>query len=93
MMMGFLEVIFATLNQVICEYSFRAIDMGGSMYIHAFGAYFGLAVVTAYKFKHAENNKNNSSGYISNTFALLGTIFLFMYWPSFNSALAVGPGR
>lgn len=48
--MTFLEVIFITLNQVICEYALRAIDMGGSMYIHVFGAFFGLGVITSYKF-------------------------------------------
>ena len=67
--------------------------MGGSMYIHAFGAYFGLAVCLAYKFKDATNNNRNSSSYYSNIFAFIGTMFLFMYWPSFNSALASGTGR
>lgn len=91
--MTFFEVIFLTLNQVICEYKLGALDMGGSMYIHAFGAYFGLAVVMLNKLKKKENFKRNTSGYYSNIFAMIGTLFLFMYWPSFNSALASGTGR
>ena len=38
-----LEVIFYGLNETICVSQFKAVDMGGSMYVHTFGAYFGLA--------------------------------------------------
>ena len=67
--------------------------MGGSLYIHAFGAYFGLGLVLAYKFKKANDNPWNCVGYYSSVFAFIGTLFLFLFWPSFNSALASGNGR
>ena len=92
-MMTLIEIIFITLNQLICEYSLRAIDMGGSMYIHTFGAFFGLSLVMAYKFKGANVNINRVIGYYSATFSFIGTLFLFLFWPSFNSALALGSGR
>ena len=38
-----IEVIFYSLNEAICAGVFQAVDMGGSMYVHTFGAYFGLA--------------------------------------------------
>lgn len=38
-----LEVIFYALNETIGAGIFKAVDMGGSMYVHTFGAYFGLA--------------------------------------------------
>jgi len=62
-----------------------AVDVGGSMYIHTFGAYFGLAASFALKGKFKDFSKCASS-YNSNLFGFIGTIFLWMYWPSFNSA-------
>ena len=91
--MAFIEIILVTLNQSIGELKLGAIDMGGSMYIHAFGGFFGLAVVLAYKFKKATDNVRNGISYNSVTFAFIGTLFLWAYWPSFNSALASGNGR
>lgn len=42
--MAFLEVIFYAINESIGAIKFEAVDMGGSMFVHTFGAYFGLAV-------------------------------------------------
>ena len=36
---AFMELIFYSLNEAICVLKIEAIDLGGSMYIHAFGAY------------------------------------------------------
>lgn len=38
-----LEIVFYGLNEAICAGKLGAVDMGGSMYVHTFGAYFGLA--------------------------------------------------
>jgi ammonium transporter Rh len=37
-----LEVIFYGLNKTVCIHFFGAVDLGSSMYVHMFGAYFGL---------------------------------------------------
>ena len=63
------------------------------MYVHTFGAYFGLAasyffVIEKTKASLASENSNAVGGYTSQTIAMVGTLFLFMYWPSFNGALA-----
>jgi len=86
-----LEIIFYALNEGICAGLLMAVDMGGSMYVHTFGAYFGLAA--SYHFKNKICNKppaadDNAGGYLSQTIAMIGTLFLFMFWPSFNGALA-----
>ena len=64
--------------------------MGGSMYIHTFGAYFGLSAAFFFHRKNAIEDKHgkNCGGYTSQYVAMIGTIFLFMFWPSFNAALA-----
>lgn len=63
------------------------------MYIHTFGAFFGLSLVLSYKFIGAYEHRNKVLGYYSSTFSFIGTIFLFLFWPSFNAALALGNGK
>ena len=47
-----------------------------------FGAYFGLAV--AYMIGKPTASTEAEEGHISDLFSLIGTIFLWIYWPSFN---------
>ncbi|MDO4485272.1 MAG: ammonium transporter [Bacillota bacterium] len=62
-------------------------DTGGSVVIHAFGAYFGLGLVatTAKKFENGPSCETDST---SNQFSLLGSLVLWVFWPSFTSAVA-----
>jgi len=66
-------------------------DIGGSIVIHAFGAYFGLGVVTN-TFKKFENLPECDNDKLSNQFCLVGSMVLWIFWPSFTSAL-VGPSE
>ncbi|XP_053460508.1 ammonium transporter Rh type B isoform X2 [Nycticebus coucang] len=60
-------------------------DAGGSMTIHTFGAYFGLALSRVLYRPRLEKSRQGSV-YHSDLFAMIGTIFLWVFWPSFNSA-------
>lgn len=84
------ELVFYSINESIGVVKYQAVDMGGSMYVHTFGAYFGLAL----SFFLTNKEKVKKSRFISNResdlFAMIGTLFLWMFWPSFNGALAVG---
>ncbi|XP_077480600.1 ammonium transporter Rh type C 2 isoform X1 [Stigmatopora argus] len=87
-------------------------DAGGSMVIHAFGGYYGLAISwVLYRPKLKLSKRLNGSVYHSDLFAMIGTrlppletacksrqatsdsprftgtLFLWMFWPSFNSAI------
>lgn len=63
-------------------------DAGGSMVIHAFGGYYGLAISwVLYRPKLHQSKSLNGSIYHSDMFAMIGTLFLWMFWPSFNSAI------
>jgi len=80
--MAILEIIVYALNEQICVVKYEAVDMGGSMYVHSFGAYFGLAasaVFGAPKGDEHEVEKRNTAIYHSDLFAMVGTIFLFMF--------------
>ncbi|KAI4481849.1 hypothetical protein M0804_009370 [Polistes exclamans] len=72
----------------------KAVDAGDSMYVHAFGAYFGLAVsfVFGRKDKPKEHHLEGPS-YQSDIFAMIGTVFLWLFWPSFNSASLDGDSQ
>lgn len=60
------------------------------MIIHTFGAYFGLSVALFYRGEDAikDKNKLGSGNYLSDLVSMIGTLFLFCFWPSFNGALA-----
>jgi len=87
-----LELVFYAVNESIGAKQFKAVDMGGSMFVHAFGAYFGLAVsyVISSKEKIGKAKSKFLSTKESDLFAMIGTLFLFVFWPSFNGALADG---
>ncbi|KAK7479050.1 hypothetical protein BaRGS_00029720, partial [Batillaria attramentaria] len=85
----FLEIILFSVNEWIGLSLLEVVDVGGSMFVHAFGAYFGLAVSRMLYRKDVEEATKEGSVYHSDLFSMIGTIFLWLFWPSFNSALAV----
>ena len=85
--MSFFEVICFAINEYILVELLEVIDAGGSMVIHAFGAFFGLALTLQMGVPAPAKQTHNTSRYSSDVFAMIGTLFLWMYWPSFNAAL------
>lgn len=93
-----IEVVLSTVNEFIGIYLLKASDMGGSIFLHTFGAYYGLAVsrmVDVYRPRSQFDHKSTlrSTSYHSDMFSILGTIFLWVYWPSFNAAGAGSLGE
>ena len=88
------HIFFFTINKQIILQLFKVSDIGGSMIIHTYGAYFGLAASFFFYRKEAskDENKQGKGNYLSGLIAMTGTLFLFCYFPSFNSALAKVPG-
>ena len=93
LVMGFMEPMFYWVNIYCCLFAsqIEAIDIGGGMVIHMFGAYFGLAVTWFLTNRRTRGHEDNTSCYSSDIFSLLGTLILWIMWPSFNAALA-NPG-
>ena len=84
LIMGLVQIIGYTLNEQIVYERIGVFDAGGSTAIHTFGAYFGLAVSLVLSRVARPKNKPVSD-YNSNIFAMIGTLFLWMFWPSFNA--------
>uniref|UniRef100_A0A8C1MDX4 Ammonium transporter Rh type C-like 2 n=1 Tax=Cyprinus carpio TaxID=7962 RepID=A0A8C1MDX4_CYPCA len=80
--------LFAVEEYIILNI-LHAKDAGGSMVIHTFGAYYGLSISWVLYRPDLDKSKHlNGSVYHSDVFAMIGTLFLWMFWPSFNSAIA-----
>ncbi len=82
-----IEIVVFSINVHIGVDILGAVDAGGSMFVHTFGAYFGLACARVLNQKWHDSHAKNGPVYHSDLFAMIGTIFLWMCWPSFNAAL------
>ncbi|XP_037587817.1 ammonium transporter Rh type B isoform X2 [Cebus imitator] len=95
LLMALLEVVLFGINEFVLLNLLGVRDAGGSMTIHTFGAYFGLVLSRVlYRPQLEKSRHRQGSIYHSDLFAMIGTIFLWIFWPSFNSALtALGAGQ
>ncbi|XP_054718233.1 ammonium transporter Rh type A-like [Uloborus diversus] len=91
--MSIIEIAIFGCNEHLGVHIFKAADIGGSIFLHTFGAYFGLAVSYMLYRKDFNGSSKEGANYHSDIFAMIGTIFLWLFWPSFNSAMAVGSER
>ncbi|CAH1390428.1 unnamed protein product [Nezara viridula] len=80
-LVAFLEVPVYLLNAHIGD-KISVSDPGGSIFVHVFGAYFGLSVSRI--LGKPKCNNLEATSYTSDMFAMIGTLFLWVFWPSFN---------
>ena len=62
------------------------VDSAGSVIIHAFGAYFGLGLAVALTSKK-QREVDIVSDAASNRFSMIGSMVLWLFWPSFCCAV------
>ena len=92
MLLGILFVPFYALNEWVVLngglglISGKVVDTGGSIVIHAFGAIFGLAVATSMT-TQKEYQTPIECDDTSDRYSLLGSMVLWVFWPSFCAAL------
>ena len=70
-------------------------DFGGAIAIHTFGAYFGLAANWVLVARHkgaGSGHPRNAPSYGTDLTSALGTLLLWLFWPSFNAAVATVGG-
>ncbi|XP_030372188.1 ammonium transporter Rh type A [Scaptodrosophila lebanonensis] len=92
--MALVEIALFAANEFVALNVLKITDTGGSITVHAFGAYFGLAVAFILRPSKDQNEAGKHEGptYTSDLFAMIGSLFLWIYWPSFNSVLAQDTG-
>ena len=89
------ETILSSLNLKLCDVKLKIIDTGGGLYIHTFGALFGIAIyIVLFRSKKkrarlSAYNRANITNYLSNITCFVGALFILNYLPSFNSGLAL----
>jgi ammonium transporter Rh len=88
-----IELVCYCANKVYFLTNHLAIaDCGGTIIIHLFGCYFGLACSATLGV--SKDSDLNGSTYTSDLFSLIGTVFLWLFWPSFVAgALPAGDGQ
>ena len=67
------EAVFYSINKVIIVFGLlKAKDGGGTIIIHMFGAYFGLACAYILGPQEKASSENNSASRVSDVFSLAG---------------------
>ncbi|NOY50400.1 MAG: ammonium transporter [Chlorobi bacterium] len=90
-LLGILFIPFYILNElVVVEDYFQFVgtvaDTGGSIVIHSFGAIFGISAAISLT-SRAQMEEPIESDATSDRFSLLGSMVLWVFWPSFCAAL------
>lgn len=90
LVMALLEVpVFAVTEWAVLKY-LKINDAGGSILVHLFACYFGLGVTfVLYRPSLNEGHTKENTSYHSDILSVMGTLFLWVFWPSFNSALTL----
>ncbi|NWI66208.1 RHD protein, partial [Todus mexicanus] len=91
-LMTVVEIIYFLLSRWTNRRFLEISEDKGMMHVHLFGAYFGLAVSSRFSEPSPMSEKNASTSK-SDLFSMLGTLFLWVFWPSFNSLLATHESR
>ncbi|XP_066424011.1 ammonium transporter Rh type B [Molothrus aeneus] len=92
LLLALLEVTLCTLNEFILLSLMGVSDTGGSLTVHTFGAYFGLMVSRLLYQPHKDKSKREEQqdkGHQTGAFAVVGTIYLWIFWPSSISTTTV----
>ncbi|NXT72591.1 RHBGA protein, partial [Chaetops frenatus] len=92
LLLALLEVILGTLNEYILLSLMGVSDSGRSLTVHTFGAYFGLMVSRVLYQPHKDKRKREElqdMGHQTDVFAVVGTIYVWIFWPSFTSTTSV----
>ncbi|XP_063276527.1 ammonium transporter Rh type B isoform X1 [Prinia subflava] len=92
LLLALLEVTLCSLNEYILLSLMGVSDSGRSLSVHTFGAYFGLMVSRVLYQPHKDKRKREErqdTGHQRDVFAVVGTIYLWIFWPSFPSATTV----
>jgi ammonium transporter Rh len=86
MVVTFFHMVFYAINNNLCRVTMAAADVGGTLTVHLFGAYFGLI---ASKFiTNSDKAKKIAADGNQDRWAIFGTLLLFVLFPAWNAVYA-----
>ncbi|KAJ8333124.1 hypothetical protein SKAU_G00420200 [Synaphobranchus kaupii] len=86
--MALLEVTGFMANRWILQTFLKVQPIDAIMMLHVFGAYFGLMMSwVLYRSGLEPRHEKEATDRRTGLFATMGALFLWMFWPSFNSVL------
>merc|ERR1719490_143252 len=88
LVMTVLEITLFVINEKIGRDYVGAVDAGDTIFVHIFGAYFGLTVARVLARPDIAKSSLEGTTATSDLFSMVGTVFLWMFWPSFNAGAA-----
>ncbi|NXG69291.1 RHD protein, partial [Baryphthengus martii] len=91
-LMTVVEIIVFHISRWTNERILQIPENTSMMHVHLFGAYFGLAVSSRFSGPLPRSEKNTST-LKSDLLSMLGTLFLWVFWPSFNSVLLTNKNK
>ncbi|KAI6171142.1 Ammonium transporter domain containing protein [Aphelenchoides bicaudatus] len=86
--LALIEAPVSILNEHLVLNILGAGDVGGAIVVHFFGAIFGIVVARIVFQPQHKHSEHQGSIYHSDIFSFIGTVFLWAFWPSFNSIFA-----
>ncbi|NXS98999.1 RHBGB protein, partial [Jacana jacana] len=90
LLLTLLGVTFSSINEYILHSLLGISDSGGSLTVHTFGAYFGLMVSRIlHRPRRGKRKELLDTGHQADVFSVAGTIYLWIFWPSFTSSTTV----
>ncbi|NXX31609.1 RHBGB protein, partial [Nicator chloris] len=92
LLLALLEVTLCSLNEYILLSLMGVSDSGRALTVHTFGAYFGLMASRVLYQPQKDKRKREGQqdvGHQTDVFAVVGTIYLWIFWPSFTSTTTV----
>ncbi|KAM6913173.1 rh blood group, D antigen [Xenentodon cancila] len=95
-LVALIEVSGFIFNEWLLRVLLKVRPLNSIMLLHIFGAFFGLMVTWILRRKGSEQGfEKEKADKKSGLFSMLGTVFIWMFWPSFNSVLVEdsNPGR
>ncbi|KAM4723762.1 rh blood group, D antigen [Anableps anableps] len=87
-LIALLEVTGFVLNEWLLQTLLKVQPLNSIMLLHVFGAIFGVMLTwILYRNGSKQGFEKEKFDKKSGLFSMLGTVFLWMFWPSFNSVL------
>ena len=74
-----METVIFVVNEIIGRDYLKAVDAGDTIFVHVFGAYFGLTVARVLYNKDQTTSSKEGSSYTSDMFSMVNIYTIYIY--------------